>query len=333
MRTRARWSVLLLVLLLLGSACGGDGGEVAGDDPEGDVLVVRAGMNDADDPTIAVTEYLPESVTVSPGTTVRWKLDGPEPHSVTFMPTGQTPPPPNEAEPLFAPTAPEGPVDGSALVNSGLVPLGPDPATFEVSFDRPGTFTYSCVIHPLMTGTVTVVDGATGDTQEEIDARAEGELEKWLEEGRAAKAALTGKELRKETTGATTVWYVDMGATTEHTDVLAFQPAKVDVAAGDAVVFVNDSLAPHTATFAGEAGTVPDPGSPEEAEVVPGPSPVTLNAADYFNTGMLPPNAPPGAGPPEAVRSFRFDVAEGGEYAFVCILHRPSGMVGTISAT
>jgi plastocyanin len=65
----------------------------------------------------------------------------------------------------------------------------------------------------------------------------------------------------------------------------------------------------------------------------PGKSPQTLNATDFFNTGWLPPNAPPGAGPPEAARSFTFTVPAAGTYAYVCILHSPSGMAGTIQAT
>ncbi|MPZ23159.1 MAG: hypothetical protein GEU28_06365 [Dehalococcoidia bacterium] len=296
------------------------------------VIHVRAGLNDPEDITIAVLEYLPESITVAVDTTVRWELSSPEPHSVSFFPEGQQPPPPGD-ESVFGPTPPTGPFDGTAFVNSGLAPLGPEPVEFDVVFATPGTFSYLCVIHPLMTGTVTVVeDEAEADTQTDVDQRGDDELEQWLEDGRAAKADLVAQEPRSEANpDGTTTWYVEMGATTEHTDILAFAPVDAPVAVGDTVVFVNNSLAPHTATFA-NGNPIPPPVGPEVAMVVPGPSPQTLNTTDYFNTGLLPPNAPPGAGPPEAVRSFAFVVPEADQFVYLCILHVPSGMEGSITA-
>jgi plastocyanin len=52
-----------------------------------------------------------------------------------------------------------------------------------------------------------------------------------------------------------------------------------------------------------------------------------------FNTGTLPPNAPPGAGPPLAARSYTYTVPTAGTYNYVCIYHVPSGMAGTISVS
>jgi plastocyanin len=55
-----------------------------------------------------------------------------------------------------------------------------------------------------------------------------------------------------------------------------------------------------------------------------------LTSDTLFNTGWLPPNAPPGAAPPEAARSYTYVVPTAGDYNYVCLLHAPSGMVGTI---
>jgi hypothetical protein len=76
-----------------------------------------------------------------------------------------------------------------------------------------------------------------------------------------------------------------------------------------------------------------NPADPNAAKAVPGASPQPLNDSDYINTGILPPNAPPGAGPPEAARSFTFSVPKAGSYSYVCIFHAPSGMGGVIQAT
>jgi hypothetical protein len=92
-----------------------------------------------------------------------------------LFPRGQSIPASGDIK-LYAPTLPNGPVDGSALVNSGLQPLGPTPAKpFEVTFAKPGTYTYRCVIHPDMVGTVTVTSsGLAADTTGAVTSRGKG---------------------------------------------------------------------------------------------------------------------------------------------------------------
>ncbi len=200
-------------------------------------------MNDSQDKNVAVTEYLPEALTVKAGTTVEWTTTGPEPHSVTFMPAGQqVPPAPDEA--LFVPTPPTGPYDGKALVNSGLIPQGPQAAPpFDVRFDTPGTYAYGCVIHPGMRGTVTVVAaGGQAESQADVTRRGEEELNRWLTEGRAAKKKLTDAAPKRQANpDGTTAWTVEMGVTTAHTDILAFAPTDAAMKAKDTVTFVNNS--------------------------------------------------------------------------------------------
>ncbi len=333
---RTTWLAVLVIGLLALSACGDDDDEGDSSAPTtqgGEAKIsLRSGVNDSQDPTIAVTEYLPEGITVTAGTTVEWTTAGPEPHSVTFMPSGQSlSPVPDQA--LFAPTPPTGPYDGRTLVNSGLIPLGPQPApVFSVRFDTPGTYSYGCVIHPQMRGTVTVVDrGGTADTQADVTRRGDEEMNRWLAEGREAKKALVDKPAQRQSNAdGTSTWTIEMGATTAHTDILAFAPVTASIRPNDRVVFVNNSAAPHTASFRGTQALPQDPESPEVQNPAPGPSPQTLNNTDYFNTGSLPPNVPPGQGPPLAARSFTFVVPRAGDYAYVCIYHAPSAMGGAL---
>jgi plastocyanin len=102
------------------------------------------------------------------------------------------------------------------------------------------------------------------------------------------------------------------------------------VKAGDQVTFVNNSGAPHTASFGG--ALVPqNPTAPEVVQPQPGPSPQTLVANTYLNTGWLPPKTKDG--PPLSARSFTFSVPDPGKYEYVCVLHLPSGMAAEIDAS
>jgi len=328
-----RWAVLGAVAAVLLAACSDDDDESAIETGPRTVNVL-AGLNDQQDPNIVVNEYLPERVSITIGSTVEWRFAGLEPHSVTFFPPGQTPPPGGTDESLFRPGAPPtAPYDGKSVANSGLLPSGPAPASpFRLTFAVEGEYGYVCLIHPLMSGTVNVAGpSAAVDSQADVNERADSELNRWLEEGRAAKKKLTdaGPTQVKSEEGPTT-WTYQMGATTEHTDVLAFAPDEGEVRPGDSVTFVNNSLTPHTATFA-SGGQVPqNPDDPVVARQT-GPSPLPLlPAGGPYNSGILPPAAPPNAPPPEPARSFTFVVPEAGEYPYVCVLHIASDMVGTI---
>lgn len=343
-RTGRRAVVALAAVLLLAAACGDDDDNAADttsttktsvEVPDG--IVVGAGVNDPEDTNVAVLEFMPETVSVQVGTPVTWEWNGPEPHSVTFLAPGQELPEPGSDPSLFDPTPATGPYDGSAFVNTGLQPLGPDaPAPFELSFSKAGTYPYYCVIHPLMTGQVTVAEaGGDVDSPADVAERRADEQDQWLTDGRAAKAALVGAEPTREANpDGSSTWTVLMGATTEHADILAFAPTPAEAKAGDTVKFLNESGAPHTASFFGEgAEPITSPLDPRTDAPAPGPSPQALSKSGFFNTGLLPPNAPPGSGPPEAVRSFSFTLPDAGTYSYVCILHSPSQMVGQITVT
>ena len=293
-------------------------------------IVVHAGVNDPNNKSVAVLAFMPASITVPVDTPVTWSWDGTiEPHSVTFVKPGQTLPAPGSDPSLFAPTPPTGPYDGTTFVNSGLQPLGPTPAApFEMTFSKTGAYQFHCVIHPQMLGTVNVVDaGATADTPQQVFDRGNSEKQQWIAEGDAAAEQLANTAATSTDNGdGTKTWTVLMGASTQHTDILAFSPTPTTLKAGDKVRFLNNSGAPHTATFSGSTPPIQDPTDPRTDAPAPGPSPQTLDLTSFFNSGLLPPDAPPGAGPPEAVRSFTFATTTAGNYPFYCILHASSGM-------
>ncbi len=76
--------------------------------------------------------FVPETVSISSGSTVVWNNDDTAAHTVTSGgPTG----------------GPDGIFDSSLLMAS---------ASFEVTFDNAGSYDYFCMVHPWMTGTVNV---------------------------------------------------------------------------------------------------------------------------------------------------------------------------------
>jgi plastocyanin len=341
--TRRRRAALAAAaaLLVFGAACGSDddkGGSQAkaGGSVESEAITIRAGVSDPTHNQIAVLQYMPSKATVSVGQKVRWSWDETkEPHSVTFLAPGQSAPDPATDTSMFAPTPPTGAYDGSVLVNSGLQPLGPGAVPpFEMTFSKPGSFNYLCVIHPTMVGTIVVAAGDAGETAAAVTTRGDQEKGQWLAEGNEAyNKLMAAKPVSTKGRDGTTTWKVEMGTTTAHTDILAFAPVPAEVKRGDKVTFVNNSMAPHTATFFNQQPPITNPEDPAAQKAAPGPSPQKLNAKDMFNTGLLPPNAPPDYGPPEAARSFTFSVPTAGEYQYICIFHAPSGMAGAIKAS
>jgi len=339
-RRRAALATVTAAMVAFGAACGSsDDSKDAGSKAKAsgavasETINIKAGVSDPTHNQIAVLQYLPAKATVAVGQKVRWNWDETkEPHSVTFLAPGQKAPDPGSDTSLFAPTPPNGAYDGSALVNSGLQPLGPQaPVPFEMTFSKAGSYNYICVIHPQMVGTIVVADA--GETAAEVKTRGEHEQGQWLAEGNEAyQKLMSAPPTSTKNKDGSKTWKVEMGTTTAHTDILAFAPVPAEVKKGDKVTFVNNSMAPHTASFFNETPPIMNPEDPAVAKVAPGPSPQKLSNKGLYNTGVLPPNAPPGAGPPEAARSFTFSVPAAGDYQYICIYHAPSGMAGMIKA-
>lgn len=113
--------VLVLPTVLLLSAC-------AAPAPPGVVVVTCKGK-----------QFNPATITVSPGTTVRWVNDDDTAHTTTSMD--------------LASQSPTTTVNQPNAWNSN--PLNPG-EHFDHTFTKAGTFPYQCLVHPYMQGTVTV---------------------------------------------------------------------------------------------------------------------------------------------------------------------------------
>lgn len=93
-------------------------------------------------PTAAVTigdyAFTPAQITIKAGTTVNWTNNGPSPHSATADSTGGF-----DSGSLTPPRS-----NGSGGMSPGEL--------FQMHFTTPGTYTYHCMFHAQMHGTITV---------------------------------------------------------------------------------------------------------------------------------------------------------------------------------
>ena len=142
-----------------------------------------AGLLAQNVPTVEVEQFLPANIQAKVGQKVSWTVLGP--HTVTFGAPDPIPPivtvapdggvhvnlqaaapspapssPPPAANPNAAPkpqTIDGGTYSGTGFHNSGIeASFPPGLITYTITFSKAGTYAYACMIHPGMTGIVTV---------------------------------------------------------------------------------------------------------------------------------------------------------------------------------
>ncbi|MFN8124812.1 MAG: plastocyanin/azurin family copper-binding protein [Thermoleophilia bacterium] len=301
--------------------------------------------------------YYPKVMTVRAGDRVRFTVLGF--HTVTFVPkgkstpgilvpTGATAPATNDPAgapywwgaagvPLFginpSAAAPSKSlvVTGTRVVSSGFPTGRKFTPTF--TFPKPGTYTYHCIPHPGMTGTVVVLPRtAKAPNRGAQAARANRE--------RAADRAALVARIRSvaKNPAANTVL---VGVGTAHGAKFAFAPKALTVAAGTTVTFrMGGKSEIHTVTFGPQdqrdrliAGFNAEPISPEaqyptDAPGAPAVITPTSHGVGVVNSGVM---FDPGTGPPNSASAFQATFTAAGTYTYVCIVH--PDMVGTITVT
>jgi len=323
-------------------------------------IVVSAG---AGQDVIAVNAFFPEKVHIRVGDTLTWKIGSDEPHTASFLTEEGVPPDPVPIpgggptdimlNPVgfFSTRAPDAPVesyDGTGYRNSGFLSVGkvtPPNESYSLTFDKPGTYQYICVIHPAtMHGEVVVEEATAKDlpTQTDVDAQAEAERAPLLEMGETLRTQTTNAELVRSDPGpnGSTNWYVPAGVTgpDPRVEVYDFFPKDISIKKGDTVIW--------TSTFFHQVAFFP--GQPAPEFVVPqeqagGPPLLVVNpmvafptkpAGEYdgtqsFSSGLmgLPIADNPGG------TTFALTFSEPGTHEYVCAVHRALGLKGTITVT
>ena len=298
---------------------------------------------DSADHAVQLLDFYPRTITVNVGDTINFTLTALADHTVTFM-SGAKPPDlaaPQKDGRVEFPSAVAYPNGGhtygeSAYVNSGV--FGPNNKSWSVTFAKPGTYTYQCLLHPVQVGTVIVQPAGTPypSTQNQYDELAAKSRASGLAAGAKLRAA-TRATASKGPSG-TTYTAPLVGDASQRIALYRFGTDNLTVKVGDTVRWVmKDPDEIHTVTFAG-TGDIP-------AFLTPQPTPrglpafyynpkilapaggATHTGNTYYNSGILFPVNPPG--PTEYSLTF----TKPGTFTYWCVVHVPQGMRGTVIVT
>lgn len=290
-------------------------------------VLVGAGQD-----TVSAEGYFPEAVRVHAGDTITWKINSDAEHTVSFL---------GDRTPTILAGASSEPYGGSGIVTSG--PLTRDPIdpraipsdAFTVRFDTTGVYTYVCLLHGTMQGTVEVVPPSATDVpdQTQIDARARTEIDEVLALVDAARGLDTAPR-QGPGPNDTTRWSVRAGNSPQadaRVHLAEFFPPNLVITAGDTVTWETHDM--HTVTFAPVApppawltpvlqsnGSVTLVQNPQL--IAPAKPSWAYDPRQYFNSGRM--------GGTQDEESWELTFDQPGTYDYVCGIHRELGMVGTI---
>jgi plastocyanin len=303
-----------------------------------------------DDSMGAIVEaFFPDTVLIHVGDTVHWIRNGNEIHTVTFLVGTPLPdviipapaglPSPVMFNPVAAfPTAPvNGQYDGTTFANSGII--GPDPgqaASFDLTFTRPGTYNYVCLVHGVtMSAKIIVLDYPEEiPTPRKVKREAKRLIAAALAQVPVA-VALANAEIPAPTQNSdgTTTFHVLVGFSMGQLDLVRFFPDQLTVHPGDTVEWAlsKDNMPPHTVTFLngnpGPDAALPlpqDNGPPlllfNPEVLFPQNTGQPLTSQGFYSSGLI---NPVGGGP----TSFSLQIGDlSGLVPYECLLHDSSGM-------
>lgn len=265
-------------------------------------------------------QFYPKTITVDAGDSVTWTFPAAEPHTVTFLGTGQAAPPP-PSDPNNAKPAGGSSYDGSTYTSSGFIAMG---YGYTLTFTKPGTYRYYCLIHqPEMEGTVVVnargtsypfmedaySSQATAAVATDIQSAAAAVSQFPYTSGEAHVAAGISPGLAAGTPANAVVnrFIVDTNV----------DDSTVTIPVGGTVTWTNQSNnAPHTVTFPIAGQPLPTlPGDP----FTPPMGGSTYDGTQVTNSGVL------GAG-----QTYSLTFTKAGTYVYYCLFHDGEGMAGTV---
>lgn len=296
--------------------------------------------------------YMPADVRIRQGDTIEWTAQGFEGHTITFATPRQLtqvfqnyllddPADPQQkifnSDAAYRSAAQDIFAGDGTYTNSGFIGV-PNAATYRLTFTKPGTYQYVCLVHPFtMRGTVSVdAPDAAVDSPETVESRGQADLARYLDiEQRALKDAGDTARVAPAPAGAT-IHHVAVGLTTNVGQVATYVRPTLDIKTGDTVIFENDDRDFHNVIFKGANELPPgikvvaDPGGrginyiiAKESAIAVDPPPSGFDPGTFLSSGSL------GVLQPRLTWTLRFDTP--GTYQYACTIHALAGMAGVIT--
>lgn len=264
--------------------------------------------------------FYPGTITVDAGDTVTWTYVSAEPHTVTFLAAGQaTPPPPTD--PSAPKPAGSSTYDGTAYTSSGFIAFG---YSYSLTFTKPGTYTYYCLLHqPEMQGTVVVNPAGTAYPAQEDAYSSQAMTQTTTDLQAAAQAVSQFPYTPGGTHIAAGIAPGLSGSAPAHATVNRFlvdtnvDDSTITIPVGTTVTWTNQSNnSPHTVTFPVAGQPLPSlPGDP----FTPPMGGSTYDGTQVTNSGVLMPG-----------QSYSLTFTKAGTFVYYCLFHDGEGMAGTI---
>lgn len=277
---------------------------------------VNAGASQSSE-ALQALRYYPQSISIDAGDTVQWNFASGEPHTVTLLGPRATPAPPNDP----GNAAPAGPTsyDGTTYVSSGFQLLG---GSYRLKFTKPGTYTYQCLIHPGMNGTIQVAAQGSAHSSsqaaysESAKTEASADLSTLATSVTKFPFAAGGPHLAAGMSPDMAMGQPSPLTILRYLDGPSLTDTSVTITAGQVVTWTNESgNEPHTVTIAPAGATFPtlQPFTPPSGGTV-------YDGTTLVNSGVLFPGT-----------SFSLQFTKPGVYTYRCLFHDDTeGMIGTV---
>lgn len=310
--------VCAAVLLLTGCGGGTSSSPIPGGSQQQShpLWVVQAGRSDQNE-ALQGLQFYPASITIDEGDSIIWKYPAGEPHTVTFLGPKTAPPPPSD--PSVPAPAGGSTYDGTVYTSSGFLLGG---KTYTLTFTKAGTYTYYCLIHGEMVGTVVVQPAGTPYPKSQAQITSDGTTA-MTADLKAASDAVTafpytsgGAHLAVGMSPGLGVPPLTASSVMRFLDGPALTDTSATVAVGATLTWTNlDSNNPHTVTFAPVGSPFPtmNPFSPPSGGT-------TYDGSTLVNSGPL-----------FGGQSFSVTFTKAGTYTYHCLFHDDTeNMIGTV---
>ncbi|MBV9181449.1 MAG: hypothetical protein JO356_09055 [Acidobacteria bacterium] len=308
----------------------------------------RAGAQSSDGGVQAIA-FLPNEMWIHAGDSITWTFASDEPHSVTFLTTGQIRPSFTAGCPGI--TADESPFDNSTCVNSGRVTT--PGFTYTVKFPTAGNYRLLCLVHVNMTALIHVLNAfePIPHNQEFYDKQAFAESHDLLSDadGRDREEVLEhhhgdARDVHRAIAVGTGE-IISIPGGVQSVSVMRFMQPTITIQEGDTVEWEAFDVSGHTITFGQEPPNV-TPSTPPSANVFADPDgarhAIINSESDSVHSGFIAQaghersgvvQAPPPIAqvqPPVGVTRFRVTFTHVGTYPYICAFHDQLGMRGEV---